>query len=114
MGFKAALEAAEKNIPDKRTKGKKVDNRKKDEYLEKYREKQDALLGQKSEPPDDEKLLKQYNRGKKDMEVLLRDHSITYCRQMVFMLGFNRKTDESDPKLKAFCDGFCDRLLEGK
>jgi hypothetical protein len=92
MGFKDDLEKAEKNMkvakpftPEKIKKEKKV---------------------------TEEDLKKAYIRGRKDMNKLRESFSKFYCKQVVFVMGLGRKSEHSDPTLKAYCDGFVDVLEE--
>ena len=101
VGFKAQLDKAEKSIG------------KKDKYLASFQKHQKELHEKKAGEPKDPVLKKHYARGSKDMTKLLSMFSKTFCEFTVFHGGMCRKSEDSDPKLKAYCDGFNDRLLEG-
>lgn len=94
MGFKSDLANADKNI-------KKVD----------LGGKNTPKLKEASSPKyDKDELDKAYTRGYKDMKKLLDQFSLTFCRQFVFVMGFGRKSEDSDQKLKSYCAGFNDAL----
>lgn len=51
-----------------------------------------------------------YKSGRKDMHELLKVFSIRFCAQVVFVMGFGRKSNESEKVMAAYCTGFNDRL----
>lgn len=102
VGFKNALAQAEMSLKFEPNKF---------DYDQKYKQNQKKILEKKVGPPKGAEELKSYKSGVKDMKALRNLFSPRFCKQMVFCLGLNRKTKESDPKLKAYCDGFCDELL---
>lgn len=108
MGFKHDLEKFA-NAPNDHPKVKTFNKKAKEIITHLHQHKKKV-----SSKPAKDRFPKRYKVGRRDMEVLLGMFSTTFCSQLVFVMGFGRKTEQSDPKVASYCDGFNDRLEEGK
>jgi hypothetical protein len=85
----------------------------KKDYYELLKEKVFSDMVTKVKQPSDPVFLEAYKEGRKDMGKLLQlGLSLQFLKYFTFTCGMSRKSEESDPLLKAYCDGWNNKLAE--